>query len=136
MAGPTQEERRAAPYVTLMRNGAVAGMTLTPTGRNSLLLSSACWQGLVSSVLATPFFGVMRLAERLAERTQKSQPLQQRQAETQTTPYYGAGSWSMFSSQLLYEDLDRVNLRVNDKLLGDVEARRDRREGSEFIELV
>ncbi len=136
MAGPTQEERRAPPYVTLIRIGTVAGMTLTPTGRNNLLLCGACWQSLVSLVLATPLFGVMRLAERPAERTQKSQPLQQRQAETQTTPYCGAGSWSMFSSQLLHEDLDRVNLRVNDKLLGDVEARRDRRKGSEFIELV
>ncbi len=77
MAGPTQEERRVPPYVALIRIGAVLGMSFFAAGGILILLiGSYYWQGLASLALATPFFGVMRLAERLAERTQEPDSLQ------------------------------------------------------------
>ena len=77
MAGPTQEERRVPPYVALIRIGAVLGMSFFAAGGILILLmGNYYWQGLVSLALATPFFGVMRLAERLAERTQGTKSLQ------------------------------------------------------------
>lgn len=77
MAGPTQEERRVPPYVALIRIGAVLGMSFFAAGGILILLIGAYyWQGLVALALATPFFGVMRLAERLSERTQETDSLQ------------------------------------------------------------
>ena len=76
MAGPTQEDRRVPPYVALIRIGAVLGMSFFAAGGILLLIGDAYWQGLVSLAFATPFFGVMRLAERLAERTQETKSLQ------------------------------------------------------------
>ena len=77
MAGPTQEERRVPPYVALIRIGAVLGMSFFAAGGILILLmGNYYWQGLASLALATPFFGVMRLAERLAERTQGTKSLQ------------------------------------------------------------
>ncbi len=71
MAGPTPEERRVPPYVALIRIGAVLGMSFFAAGGILILLiGDYYWQGLASLALATPFFAVMRLAERLAERTQ------------------------------------------------------------------
>ncbi|MCH7579562.1 MAG: hypothetical protein IIB22_04905 [Chloroflexi bacterium] len=76
MAGSTQEERRVPPYVALIRIGAVLGMSFFAAGGILLLIGDAYWQGLVALALATPFFGVMRIAERLAERNQGSKSLQ------------------------------------------------------------
>ena len=76
MAGPTPEDRRVPPYVALIRIGAVLGMSFFAAGGILLLIGDAYWQGLVSLALATPFFAVMRLAERLAERTQETKSLQ------------------------------------------------------------
>ncbi len=77
MAGPTQEDRRVPPYVALIRIGAVLGMSFFAAGGILILLmGNYYWQGLASLALATPFFGVMRLAERLAERTQEPESLQ------------------------------------------------------------
>ncbi len=74
MAGPTQEDRRVPPYVALIRIGAVLGMSFFAAGGILILLMGNYYlQGLASLALATPFFGVMRLAERLAERTQKTE---------------------------------------------------------------
>jgi hypothetical protein len=76
MAGPTPEERRVPPYVALIRIGAVLGMSFFAAGGILLLIGDLYWQGLVSLALATPFFAVMRLAERLAERSQEPDSLQ------------------------------------------------------------
>ena len=76
MAGPTNEERRVPPYVALIRIGAVVGMSFFAAGGILLLIGDAYWQGLVALALATPFFGVMRLAEHLAERTEETESLQ------------------------------------------------------------
>ncbi len=72
MTAPAGEERRVPPYVALIRIGAVIGMSFFAAGGILLLIGDAYWQGLVALALATPFFAVMRLAERLAERTEKS----------------------------------------------------------------
>lgn len=77
MAGPTQDERRVPPYVALIRIGAVLGMSFFAAGGILILLmGNYYWQGLASLALATPFFAVMRLAERLAEQTQNPDSLQ------------------------------------------------------------
>jgi len=76
MPEPTEQERRVPPYVALIRIGAVIGMSFFAAGGILLLLGAAFWQGFVALALGVPFFGVMRLAERLAERTEEAEPLQ------------------------------------------------------------
>ena len=73
MTAPAGEERRVPPYVALIRIGAVIGMSFFAAGGILLLIGDAYWQGLVALGLATPFFAVMRLAERLAERTRDTE---------------------------------------------------------------
>jgi len=72
MTAPAGEERRVPPYVALIRIGAVIGMSFFAAGGILLLIGDLYWQGLVGLALATPFFAVMRIAERLAERTAKT----------------------------------------------------------------
>ena len=77
MAGPTQNERRVPPYVALIRIGAVLGMSFFAAGGILILLmGNYYWHGLAALALTTPFFGVMRLAERLAEQTLDPDSLQ------------------------------------------------------------
>jgi len=69
MAGPTDGERRVPPYVALVRIGAVVGMSLFAAFGLFMLVGGWWVFGVVSLLLATPFFFVMRLVENLAERS-------------------------------------------------------------------
>lgn len=55
------------PYVALVRIGAVVGMSIAAAFGIFLLVGGWWVPGLIGLVCALPFFGVMRLAERLAE---------------------------------------------------------------------
>ena len=70
MSAPLPDRREVPPYVALVRIVAVIGMSMAiATGVCLILLSPSdylIW-GLFSIVLALPFFGLMRLAESMAE---------------------------------------------------------------------
>ena len=77
MTAPPADRRDVPPYVALVRIVAVIGMSMAlATGICLILLSPTdylIW-GLLSIVGAVPFFGLMRLAERLAEPHEPSHP--------------------------------------------------------------
>jgi uncharacterized membrane protein len=70
MTTPLPDRQHVPPYVALVRIVAVIGMSMAiATGICLILLSPTdylIW-GLISIVLALPCFGLMRLAERMAE---------------------------------------------------------------------
>ena len=70
MTTPLPDRRDVPPYVALVRIVAVIGMSMAiATGIFLILLSPSdylIW-GVLSLVLALPCFGLMRLAERMAE---------------------------------------------------------------------
>ncbi len=67
MTAPTENERRVPPYVALVRIGAVIGMSVM-LAFGLFFFNGGWWEaGLVSMVLALPFFIVMRLVESIAE---------------------------------------------------------------------
>lgn len=62
-----ENPKRVPAYVALVRIGAVIGMS-SAAGLGLFLLVGGWWvQGLISLVLALPFFAVMRVVERIAE---------------------------------------------------------------------
>jgi len=70
MSAPPPDRRDVPPYVALVRIAAVIGMSMAiATGICLILLSPSAYLiwGLLSIMLAVPCFGLMRLAERLAE---------------------------------------------------------------------
>ncbi len=75
MTAPLPDRRDVPPYVALVRIIAVIGMSMAiATGVCLILLSPSdylIW-GLFSMVLALPCFGLMRLAERMAEPRESS----------------------------------------------------------------
>ncbi len=68
MTSPPEDHGRVPPYVALVRIGAVIGMsTAAAAGIFLLIAGSDYWLwGLLAIALATPFFAVMRLVERMA----------------------------------------------------------------------
>lgn len=77
MTTPPPDRRDVPPYVALVRIVAVVGMSMAiATGICLILLSPShylIW-GLICIVLALPCFGLMRLAERMAEPRQSPGP--------------------------------------------------------------
>jgi len=70
MTAPLPDRRDVPPYVALVRIVAVIGMSLAiATGICLILLDPSTYLiwGLISILVALPCFGLMRLAERLAE---------------------------------------------------------------------
>ena len=66
-----QEQPRVPPYVALTRIAGVLGMSAM-IAMGLFLLIGGWWPlGFVAFVLSVPFFGVMRLAERMAERAER-----------------------------------------------------------------
>lgn len=70
MTAPTGNERRVPPYVALVRIGAVIGMSVMLAFGLFFFIGGWWVAGLVSMVLALPFFIVMRLVESIAEPTE------------------------------------------------------------------
>lgn len=60
------EDRRAPPYLAIVRIGAVIGMSATIAFGLFLLIAALWLPALVSLALSLPFFAVMRLVERIA----------------------------------------------------------------------
>jgi uncharacterized membrane protein len=77
MTAPMSDRRDVPPYVALVRIVAVIGMSIAiATGICLILLSPSdylIW-GVLSIVLALPCFGLMRLAERMAEPRESPRP--------------------------------------------------------------
>ena len=77
MTAPLPDRGAVPPYVALVRIVAVIGMSMAiATGVCLILLSPSdylIW-GVLSIVLAVPCFGLMRLAERMAEPPESSRP--------------------------------------------------------------
>ncbi len=67
MTAPSGDERRVPPYVALVRIGSVIGMSVMLAFGLFFLIGGWWVAGLVSMVLAVPFFIVMRLVENIAE---------------------------------------------------------------------
>jgi len=70
MTAPPPDRRDVPPYVALVRIVAVIGMSLAiATGICLILLDPSTYLiwGLISILVALPCFGLMRLAERMAE---------------------------------------------------------------------
>ena len=70
MTAPLPDRRDVPPYVALVRIVAVIGMSLAiATGICLILLDPSTYLiwGLISILVALPCFGLMRLAERMAE---------------------------------------------------------------------
>jgi uncharacterized membrane protein len=70
MTASPPDRREVPPYVALVRIAAVIGMSMAiATGICLILLSPTTYLlwGLLSIALAVPCFGLMRLAERMAE---------------------------------------------------------------------
>ena len=70
MTAPLPDRRDVPPYVALVRIVAVIGMSLAiATGICLILLDPGAYLvwGLISILVALPCFGLMRLAERMAE---------------------------------------------------------------------
>lgn len=74
MAGPPEDRRPVPTYVALIRIVSVLGMSVTIAFGIFLLIAAAWVQGLISLALALPFFALMRLAERAAERPKAPPP--------------------------------------------------------------
>ena len=72
MTTPSGNERRVPPYVALVRIGAVIGMSVMLAFGLFFLIGAWWLPGLVSTVLALPFFIVMRLVESIAEPVEPS----------------------------------------------------------------
>ena len=68
-----EEQPRVPPYVALTRIAGVLGMSAM-IAMGIFLLIGGWWPlGFVAFVLSLPFFAVMRLAERMAERAGRKQ---------------------------------------------------------------
>jgi hypothetical protein len=74
MASPPADRRQVPAYVALVRIIAVVGMSVTIAFGIFLLIAAAWTPGLISLGLALPFFALMRLAERTAERPKAPPP--------------------------------------------------------------
>jgi len=75
----SSDQDRVPPYVALVRIGAVIGMSIA-AGLGLVLLVGGWWlQGLIAAAFALPFFGVMRLVERLAA-PREAPPASEREA--------------------------------------------------------
>ena len=77
MTAPMTGRRDVPPYVALVRIVAVIGMSMAiATGICLILLSPSAYLvwGVLSIALALPCFGLMRLAERMAEPRQSPRP--------------------------------------------------------------
>ena len=77
MTAPLPDRRDVPPYVALVRIVAVIGMSMAiATGICLILLDPSTYLiwGLLSMVAALPCFGLMRLAERMAEPPESRQP--------------------------------------------------------------
>jgi len=59
-------DRRVPPYVALVRIGAVIGMSVFLAFGLFFFIGGWWVAGIVSMLLSTPFFAVMRLAENIA----------------------------------------------------------------------
>lgn len=59
-------DRRVPPYVALVRIGAVVGMSVFLAFGLFFFIGGLWMPGVISTLLSTPFFAVMRLAENLA----------------------------------------------------------------------
>ncbi len=57
---------RVPPYVALIRIGAVIGMSVFLAFGLFFFIGGLWMAGIISTLLSTPFFAVMRLAENLA----------------------------------------------------------------------
>ncbi|MCH7511025.1 MAG: hypothetical protein IIB19_01535 [Chloroflexi bacterium] len=67
MTMPPQQPQRVPPYVALVRIGAVIGMSVAAASGIFLLIAAQWLLAIGATVLAVPFFLVMRLVEGPAE---------------------------------------------------------------------
>ncbi len=67
MTTPPQQPQRVPPYVALVRIGAVIGMSVAAATGIFLLIAAQWLLAIGATVLAVPFFLVMRLVEGPAE---------------------------------------------------------------------
>ncbi len=74
MAGPPEDRPQVPTYVALVRIVSVLGMSVTIAFGIFLLIAAAWVLGLISLALALPFYALMRLVERTAERSKAPPP--------------------------------------------------------------
>ena len=67
MITPPQQPQRVPPYVALVRIGAVIGMSVAAASGIFLLIAAQWLLAIGATLLAVPFFLVMRLVEGPAE---------------------------------------------------------------------